>query len=71
MRRLLITASTVVSTRRAELFRHTSHEHPPRRVDTTVIALWLGHADVRSTNALAGWSPICAEPAPKTLGHRQ
>jgi site-specific recombinase XerD len=43
-------------------------------VDTTVIALWLGHADVRSTNAylhadlaikeraLAQLTPVAAEP---------
>jgi hypothetical protein len=71
MRRLLINRVDGRVDAPGWLFRHTSHEHPPRRVDTTVIALWLGHADVRSTNALAGWSPICAEPARRPLGHRQ
>ena len=33
------------------VFRHTSVNLLHAGVDTTVIALWLGHADVRSTNA--------------------
>jgi integrase/recombinase XerC len=52
-------------------FRHTSAMNLLHAgVDTTVIALWLGHADVRSTNAyLHAEFAIRTRPRPRHPDH--